>query len=419
MSDDALDDYDAEFIADAMTLHVVDGGTFALGSLNAGIGRGGSGDWSMESDWPDDGDLALGLSFDTDGADWWLDRIRVDEDLIGVPLEARQPFNPVPLQDWLKGDVTLEFMSPTDVGETDRARALLRLEGLQMTMRPDPGLGGYAGDDVEWVLGQLGDLARGLAFWDRPPEPRVLAAADELVAPVRPGFRTQRMPDGALWGIDDLGRTIAQRVDDEWVEYPVADIFPTLTPLPPPQQGPMRQRVSIHGNESGDVWARMGGGGLARFDGEGWQQFDEGFLETRTGADTEWVQDVEVAPDGTVWVLTRPQGLIQSLLWFKDDEWSGTSVSDILRGADIQRPMLVELAAGVRAGTVQLFSLARPEDAFTVEFDGTSAVRHDRPPFILQAVSDDGSRWGVGSRRKDGLLMIPTIEPTIVEDAGG
>lgn len=178
ITDDALDDYRVVFAADSMILEVDDGGSYDLGSLNADIGRHPSGVWSMDPDWPVD-ELAVWAWFDSDGVEWWLDRIEIRPGLVGVSLEARQPFNRLPLRDWLEGDVALELVSPVTKAGAEQVRAQLRLGGSRMTMEPDPGSIGYTGDDFAWYMGQLGELARSLAFWDRPPEPQRRPAADE------------------------------------------------------------------------------------------------------------------------------------------------------------------------------------------------------------------------------------------------
>lgn len=169
--------------------------------------------------------------------------------------------------------------------------------------------------------------------------------------------------------------------------------------------------------------------GLALFVGDGVGDLESRALVPPARSDRAWSRasdragaDVEVAPDGTVWVLHRPMGRVDAGLFRCADvactTWDSATVPGVSHGQstlaidDTGRPMIATVSP--RDGAVQLLS-CRDQDCTAVDpvvLAGLTAVP--------EPVSEEDSWWPVVSMTlDDGRPVVTTSDPHARRGEGG
>lgn len=198
-------------------------------------------------------------------------------------------------------------------------------------------------------------------------------------------------PDGQVW-------TASGALGEGWIVSSVGG-----EPLPILTEVETSTITDLAIGPTGDVWAGSAGwyglgGGLAHFDGTSWER-----VELVEGVDDLLVHDIELTPDGDVWIAAEVGSEMPSggfVARFHDGVWT-TSLEDALAlsGGIWSDPLAVTgdgrlLAAGAE-GLLEL-----REGTWSVVREGIFPLGWT----AMLSVAPDGSVWVAG----DGLFRLPT-----------
>jgi sugar lactone lactonase YvrE len=250
-------------------------------------------------------------------------------------------------------------------------------------------------DGVLWTSTELG-----IVRWDLEDRSgQLFTSADGLPIAAGASGPVAIAADGTVWTVTS-NQDLAYFDGTRWSEPPGYDQLDIVNPRCSVDGGCLNPITALATGPDGLLSVAVGGETLLRYDGVDWAAIPVTPSEIHGG--DAWATDMDVAPDGTLWVASW-----EELLQFDGDEWSRFTATDGLPSGRINSVAVAPNGDIWVGTTTDVFEqdvsggIARFDgDSWTV-FSETNGLYANASTAL--AVGRDGSVWAVHDDAVSGL----------------